>query len=1294
VLANGFTAIVKAEIADDFSAADWQLVRKNTGQISLSPGRLRLRDNPGGSPRTMAAKAFDVDLDINPIFSVKVTSLTQEAEIKLIRHSTREKRRIVTINAPGIYNVNIKEKLGWQGHGKITVWLYASGNEAEIEYAYVKFTNKPEPAYKQKKFENLISDSSFESQSSYRPTFHLLGEYRLNEKDSKGISLSNNEQSHGKRSLRLEPGASWTYDTTNRFAAQGVFAADLKSTARSDITIQIAVMPLNIHGGSTTEITEKTIEVGTQWKRIETSFHNKHKSWSTIYSVRIHNTSKTPVWVDAVQLELETLTASAYRPGRVSLRKIDQMGRYTFSAASDSVKSKSANASGEVNLTVAIPDDLSGELSVCGGVPFPKGALFQPSGVNLYTANGKQIPLQTTVLARRNTDGSIVSLLLDFTIDATHDKRQRCLLRYGAATKNRETRANLARYDGARIIIDNGVVRAKLDPAHFRVFDQIQRISDGLTVEAGALDGAFFTGIDGNVYASSQQKPTTFKIERNGPEHTVILVRGKHATANLNPLLAYETRIHVFKNKEHFLIEHSIINQETPPDMIVRNIGLRLPAAAGHQRVFGMANAPDLAFAAGSGQASVTQVKNCFGSNDYDVLLQRSDSVRETLPNRIADGSATNGISAVAVKDFMELNPRELSLGKGYVSAYIWPENGVKDLSIPFGFATTMRLYYAPFGGDKETIAKLAKGNVLLQSDREWISKSNVFVPFIPIEEKRKLFPRAAARDDTVFELYRKFQTVSDFNGLFNYGDSGSPSYCSNHETEGVDNYWIRYLRDASADSFKLAESATLHSRDVDVCHIRDRVAARHTHCAFTHTSYHFHTGHFWQSGLLWHYLLTGDRRSFEVALASAAELVTKSSINYKAGRERSRILFHLAELYGLTGITQFRKSFEKQVDFGAGSNIGHSYYSGLSLEALMKLYDVTGEKKYWTQLVADAGKCLADIDELSRANGDIHIGEGRIWYIFKAMGNMALLTGNPAYITSLSSYFLPYFTYSFLLSDYSLSSGAPFFKAMRDYSLSENTTMPEHLFGIDRLSGSMPGRGRPNAFKFEIPGGEEFTLRVFKQLKYRYYSQMKYKKNQQPRVDYRLVDPNGKLIEKGHVAGTDHECNVKTIRVENTMKGNYSFDLAFTDDCWGAFSCSVPARLDARRWFACRNSNSKPLAFWLKAPEQGKITILSRWKFGNNKYAGKILGAALETRQGELVTRQIWTIPMDWRNDANSKYCTKQLELDIPDHLRGKTLQLLINGNKWLEWQVNGLDLPWLGAEPSAINARNSGAL
>jgi len=131
-----------AQIVDDFSEGGWMQYASTPGKISMDTGKLHLMDAPGPLGWITASKMFTVDVGKMPLFIVKVSTLSDRGTVKLIRKDLHDKRVAIEIDRPGLYALDMRRQFGWQGVAAIETCLYAIGDEEEISYEYVKFTER------------------------------------------------------------------------------------------------------------------------------------------------------------------------------------------------------------------------------------------------------------------------------------------------------------------------------------------------------------------------------------------------------------------------------------------------------------------------------------------------------------------------------------------------------------------------------------------------------------------------------------------------------------------------------------------------------------------------------------------------------------------------------------------------------------------------------------------------------------------------------------------------------------------------------------------------------------------------------------------------------------------------------------------------------------------------------------------------------------------------------------------------------------------------------------------------
>lgn len=134
-----------AQVVDDFSEGGWTRFASTPGKMSVDTGRMRLVDEPGPPDWITASKTFTVDVDKTPLFVVKVLAASDRGTVKLIRKDPYDKRVAIELDRPGLYAVDLRRRFGWQGVTRVETCLYANGDEEDITYEYVRYTDRLTP---------------------------------------------------------------------------------------------------------------------------------------------------------------------------------------------------------------------------------------------------------------------------------------------------------------------------------------------------------------------------------------------------------------------------------------------------------------------------------------------------------------------------------------------------------------------------------------------------------------------------------------------------------------------------------------------------------------------------------------------------------------------------------------------------------------------------------------------------------------------------------------------------------------------------------------------------------------------------------------------------------------------------------------------------------------------------------------------------------------------------------------------------------------------------------------------
>lgn len=1107
-----------------------------------------------------------------------------------------------------------------------------------------------------KRIVNLLPDPSFEISASPAPSYPLLGDYRT-EKTMKCCFSDPRKAFHGKRSIRLEPDGFFTWTAYDQAENGAVFSFYTQAEQPGSIDVMLHPLETDMHGTNAPIYRKQFSLTPGNWKRnwiiSPKGKRTPPPQQFNFYRMEIRNSGKTPVWIDAVQLEQGTVEPGKFTDQRDSSSRIN-IHPMVSPERYKGLKQGTNRKQGSIPLQVLNPSDSSLQNAVVsGGIPFPKGELFRTTGLGIFDGSGKEIPAQFTPLAFRPFDGSILALKVDFQAELKAGK-QSFTLKYGLPERP-EDRKDLACRTGKIIRIDSGMLKLDLEPGR-------QPLLNGLPVRCMVKTP------DGKTHTAA---PDTVELEENGPLSCTVLIRGKAE-------ITYELRLTAFAGKPYLRVDYSFENgfvpKKTPLMKTLRAIWLELPG--------GTAWSADRF--SGTGNGILIQRHARSGQQEWDVFEEKDRTVT-IHPGIKLSGRASSGKTTVRIEKLWENAPRGFGFGNETLKCWLWPENGVNPLDLPLGLSASMRLWINPDG----TELPEEKMPLLLPENR-WLRRSSVFGDLESAAELKSGFPRAWKLIDSAFRAEQREAAVCNTYGYGDFGDFGSRAWITNHETAAVRNLWTRYLRTGAYEDFDIAQDHTRHQREIDMCHAGRFMKGVYPHYTWTHINYNFHTGHFWLTGLVSHYLLTGDRRTLDTIIGAASVLIQKSVLKYKRGRERHRMLFHLAEIYELTGNPEIRKAFERQYNHGGASDPA-AYYGGLAHEALLKLYDVTGEQKYLDRLNREAKEFLAanaprpmpeERTKPPTLTGSADEGRGCMRLFMEAV--MAKHLGDAGYLHYLSKGPGTYL-WSLLSPngrDTCLEWAAFHLNGLRRFGQKEDPRLPSEYSFLHRLTGRMRIQNGDLPFELEVlPDADgKIALDLYRIRCFRYWVF----KRDNDKMIVSTDNADGKT-EKTMELYNNVPAEHGTFRMDSPDGKAVRLKLRFVNDCWGGVSSATPFRINSGRWFTARAGIAVPIGFYLRAPENGMLRISWRWLRERNTRAGESLGIILETPEGRQIVSNVFTIPFEYQEDQ--KICTCSAELTIPESHRGTILKAWISDPKWIEWRLDGLDFPWLADRPDFLN-------
>ncbi len=580
---------------------------------------------------------------------------------------------------------------------------------------------------------------------------------------------------------------------------------------------------------------------------------------------------------------------------------------------------------------------------VRGGVPFARGVLKECSTARLVDAAGKEIPCQVRPLARWY-DGSIKWLLVDTQVSVPVEGEVRLRLQPGRAPKAGGRRVWVAqRAEG--IFVNTGPARFLFPAKRFGLPGAAWADLDG----DGKWDTKVVSGGSEFVCEVEHQAPGPpeeenwlrdaaggprerftaaptgdyrVTVESANPLHAVIKLSGWLVNDEGRRLLQYFIRAHAYAGSPELRLVHTFVYAGKPKDDFIRTLALRLPwsvsgpvryALGGERRHEGTLAGGDAVSLSEIGPKKLYHLVPY--TEDKTVTYTVAQGGREVARGKEAAGWARlagqRATAHLALRNFWQMQPKEIRLDARGATLYLWPEAGGKvldlrrrydyventyhyDLSLwPYGgegvgITHEMLLRYGPAREDVgETMVAALNAPLLLECTPEYYAASGAFGPFAVADPAR--YPHLEGLLNVDLEWIRHNQRAFHWDGMIDYGDTffhgyetpshygyvGEKCWCSRGYVGWLCNdgtltqaLFLHYLRTGDYEAFRTAEAMCRHVTEVDTCH----------YCAEEPNQVgggHRHDQQHWGNGVrgygtathgaIHYYLLTGDERTFDV---------------------------------------------------------------------------------------------------------------------------------------------------------------------------------------------------------------------------------------------------------------------------------------------------------------------------------------------------------------------------------------------------------------------------------------------
>lgn len=330
------------------------------------------------------------------------------------------------------------------------------------------------------------------------------------------------------------------------------------------------------------------------------------------------------------------------------------------------------------------PGALLNNAPITVGVPFPKGALRDPSKVRLVDGDGREIPMQTKITGRWSRFGSIQWLLCDFSVDL-EGRRLALHVEYGPDVQRSEREPILVQpRESGFPDLQAGRIEASARGLSVRGPEEAEPIFTG-----PALHGAFVEHENGQTFVVPAD--SYFAIEELGSEKAVIRNAGWYVAPESGERFCnYVTRFVFHRDSPLMRIYHTwIFTGDSNRDRIAA-MGWRFPTEA---QVL-----PDgflTGFDTGEWRPGVHLVQF-----DYETFAMDGDGgeVAGRTPGVMA-GHIGGSRLFFAAKDFWQNFPSELEFEDDALVFYNWPRhNRSPGTASPVPAGEAFRLRFAHEG--------------------------------------------------------------------------------------------------------------------------------------------------------------------------------------------------------------------------------------------------------------------------------------------------------------------------------------------------------------------------------------------------------------------------------------------------------------------------------------------------------------------------------------------------------------------------------------------------------------------
>ncbi|MEA3400731.1 MAG: hypothetical protein U9R79_05730 [Armatimonadota bacterium] len=415
-----------------------------------------------------------------------------------------------------------------------------------------------------------------------------------------------------------------------------------------------------------------------------------------------------------------------------------------------------AGRAGSVPLMLRVPEG-DGDLTpvASGGIPFPKGELYDRRHVRVTTADGEPVEAQLDVLSRWHGDSSILALLVTVPTDAPRELR----LEYSPEITGEQQPRGMEPPSALPVVV----------------------------------------GLDGSEYGPEDAEWAA--VERGGPLMAVTARRRA-----VGPLQV-EVRTTVFRGSSKALVSATFINEGER--VALKGLGLRLKRTG----------AAPLLLMSGDGYVPTRAAEEvAWGigpARAQPAVYGLAAGAEPTGSVAVPSGDAGIGVS---VRDFAENRPSGFTVTQEALTAWAWPPEA-GGFVMSQGMARTFDVLIDLEADGPPPPYRTQDLPLLTAPAQWYCDSGvfNFLMP--PDAETFPIFESTLGSLETLGRFSWERKESGDLYGWFNFGDAPGDGGWSNLETMADHELLLHFFRTLSREHFDNARLAAEHYRDVDIDH-------------------------------------------------------------------------------------------------------------------------------------------------------------------------------------------------------------------------------------------------------------------------------------------------------------------------------------------------------------------------------------------------------------------------------------------------------------------------------------------